>query len=253
MLLDNKSLLEEVKYKIVQKIKKTYAGELKVSLKKDASPVTEIDHYISDLIKESFEIESLGIDFMCEEGSGKKSLACPCVVLDPIDGTKGLISKTGECAVSLAFLNSKKINDPKNEGWIFNPFTDFELLSSSVKKTPWFKAITTKTIFGLVSRSEWESGLYTNEIKEKIVVPKGSIALKLGLLASGASDFVWSKHPKNLWDIAAGTVMAESLGISFYYNGIKQTEFKSDYPEGNLLWCSDTLISRFKNNMYEEV
>ena len=66
-----------------------------------------------------------------------------------------------------------------------------------------------------MSRTEWDKGFFKSEELEKsiCIAPKGSIALKLGYLASGSCEFVVSKQPKNIWDIAAGTILCKERGI----------------------------------------
>ena len=56
----------------------------------------------------------------------------------------------------------------------------------------------------LNSRSETRRGLwqpYRNNFKE--LIPFGSIALKLAMVAANQADFVGSLQPKNEWDICA--------------------------------------------------
>ena len=51
--------------------------------------VTEVDLYISSLIKDELSdlIQQEGLNFFCEEDH--EDLKFPALVLDPIDGTKG--------------------------------------------------------------------------------------------------------------------------------------------------------------------
>jgi myo-inositol-1(or 4)-monophosphatase len=101
---------------------------------------------------------------------------------------------------------------------------------------------------GLVSKSEWQKGLYKN-IDESVVhlSPRGSIAYKLGLLAAGACDFIVSKKNKNIWDIAAGAILLEKRGFSFYERGIKIESLDKLEYFAPLLWCrEDDFISLSK-------
>jgi len=173
--------------------------------------------------------------FYCEE-ENKGIFTVPSIVLDPIDGTKELAQGFPECCMSLAMVKSMKIEDQQNWGWIFNPFTGLDIHSNctffSAPNYPKGKLV------GFVSRSEWEKGLFSHSDWDQVIlIPKGSIALKLAFLASGACDFIISKYPKNFWDIAAGTVLCARRGIQFYFQGQCQTVFSIEKYDSTLIWC----------------
>ena len=44
------------------------------------------------------------------------------------------------------------------------------------------------------------------------MVPTGSVAYKLALVAAGQADAIISLAPKNEWDIAAGVLLVETAG-----------------------------------------
>ena len=230
-----------IKDKTLKKISNVYAGgrpdDLKRHHKKDNSLVTEIDIFVSDLVKTEFS----GMDkfnFYCEEDHGE--LKFPSLILDPIDGTKGLSIGLAECSFSLGLMNSSNIED--SWGWIFNPFTGFDICSGD----PFFPALNYQNRFlsCLVSRSEWDSGLYKKESLDPklFIAPKGSIALKLGYLASGACDFVISKKPKNIWDVAAGTILCKQRGIDLFMGKDKQTNLDAKRLNGPLIWCREEVL-----------
>ncbi len=65
----------------------------------------------------------------------------------------------------------------------------------------------------LNSRSETRQGLwesYTPYFKE--LIPIGSIALKLAMVAAHQTDMVASLKPKNEWDICAGHCLINEAG-----------------------------------------
>jgi myo-inositol-1(or 4)-monophosphatase len=208
--------------------------------KEDLTIVTVIDHLVSKILKEKLNNhkEFSHYAFFSEEDYGE--LKFPSVILDPIDGTNELIKGRPECVVSLATMNSPEIADSKNYGWLYNPFTGFSLDSNNIFHSHLNRS--TQQTLGLVSRSEWNKGYYQN-IKSKniAVVPRGSIAFKLGLLASGACDFVVSLAPKNIWDIAAGTILLNQRGILFYIDGIPVTHLNQVSYNSKLLWCQPSL------------
>lgn len=214
----------KIKTQIQEKLKQNFA----IKLKQDDSFVTEIDLFISDLVKSYIP---KNVCFYSEEDHS--TLTYPCVILDPIDGTKELVNGIGECALSFVYLES---SDFKNAfAWIYNPFTGFEISSDDLfiksKKNHPFE------LLGLVSSSEWEKGLYKNiECSELILSPRGSIAYKLGLLAAGSCDFVVTKKPKNLWDIAAGTTLCLQRDFLFCDQGIIKHNIEKTKYEPLLIW-----------------
>ena len=78
-----------------------------------------------------------------------------------------------------------------------------------------------------------------NKSENCIFIPKGSIAFKLGLLAVNAFDFVFSYRSKNIWDIAAGTLLCQRQGIRLYQKGHEIKNLCKPKYEGPLLWCRD--------------
>ena len=229
----------------------TASQSLKVNLKDDKSVVTEIDLFVSNLLKEKLQHhpQYKHYAFFSEEEYGE--LKFPTAILDPIDGTRELIKGRAECAVSLALMKSSSLVDPDNFAWLYNPFsglsldTDVPFISSNNKST--------QKILGMVSRSEFEKGYFDSftTIDPKIeITPRGSIAFKLGLLASGGCDFVLSLSPKNIWDIAAGSVLCARRGIKMYQNGVEITHLDQVHMKGIMLWAqpvmAEQLWAKFK-------
>lgn len=211
--------------------------------KEDRSIVTEIDHLVSKIIKEKLlgHKKYSGHTFFSEEDYDV--LQFPSVILDPIDGTNELVKGRPECVVSLAIMHTNAIADPQNYGWLYNPFTGFSLDSHNFFHSHLTRS--SQQTLGLVSRSEWHKGFFHN-IKNKniVVVPRGSIAFKLGILACGACDFVVSSAPKNIWDIAAGTILLQQRGISFYCNRELVTHLDQVRYDATLLWCQSSLAPK---------
>ena len=101
--------------------------------------------------------------------------------------------------------------------------------------------------YGEVSHSEWDRGLYNLFESEKFSIkPKGSIAYKLGLLSAGKSDFVISMTPKNIWDIAGGTLLCQRSNIKFYSEGKEVLEVKQNYLPP-LIWCHEEIFEELSS------
>lgn len=229
--------------------------DIEVSLKSDNTIVTEIDLFVSTLLKEKLKKHPAytNYNFFSEEEFDQ--LIFPSAILDPIDGTRELAKGRAECAVSLALMNSPELSDLENYGWLYNPFSGFSLDSDTPFVASNNKSI--QKILGMVSRSEFEKGYFKDFISldpRMEITPRGSIAFKLGLLASGGCDFVLSLSPKNIWDIAAGSVLCAQRGIKMYQNGVEITRLDQVHIKGILLWAPDhtaeeiwSKISKVKN------
>ena len=203
--------LEQLKKSIYDKLHELRSRELKVDKKKDKSYVTEFDLFISDEVKTIFLKRHPDFNFYSEEDP--ESFDFPAVVLDPLDGTREYVMGYGECAVSLAILHSPRVDDSKNFGWIYNPFSGFEI-DNTLHVPVEQRENLPETTHIMISRSEWEKNLLpVDEDRNLRITPMGSIAYKLGLLAAGACDVVISMRPKNIWDIAAGVLICHARGI----------------------------------------
>ena len=221
-----------LKLSICQKIDKFKTQLLKQSLKNDGSIVTEIDEYVSMLIKEKILPHFPNWNFYSEEDF--KQLSFPSLVLDPIDGTNELVKMIPECVVSLAMMPTSDLSDNNAKAWVFNPFTKEEYCSW--QRTADYKVIPSST--GLISRTEYESGIFSDqEISKFNLKAVGSIAYKLAKLANGDCEFVITKKNKHVWDIAAGTILCRSHGIFMYQNGKVLNLLEDTIYEGPILWC----------------
>ena len=213
------------------------------SKKEDRSWVTTIDHMISELVVQHFESKGLAV---LSEESEKKELNFPTIIVDPIDGTRELVHEIPEFCVSFSFFNSPSFDDPKNFSWIYNPVTGFEIFSDQiVPRHPMF--ISDAHLRGFISRNN-----YSNEISKRLlehdlfVSPFGSIALKIGMLAAGACNFIYSFREKSIWDIAAGTHMTHLAGFKCLSNGKEITQLESIDIEGPLLWARAEHIEKIE-------
>lgn len=216
----------------------TNKSGIEIQLKDDRSIVTEIDHFISDLVKN--KIINCGAKEVCfYSEEDYEALGYPAVILDPIDGTSQIAKGQSDCCISLAIMNSCNIEDEENLAWIYNPFTNYEINSREDFVLP--KTNNTAPYLGLISKSDFKKGIFDNLDlpANTILYPKGSIALKLAMLASGLCDFVFSRTPKNIWDIAAGMILLKRRGYNTYTINGEITSFDSDRVEGPMLWCKE--------------
>jgi len=203
--------------------------DLSIKEKTPGDPVTVIDLAISEDVKK-ISLEN-NWHFYSEEEPRDWEL--PLIIIDPIDGTRELIERRPECAVSIALIKTWDFTSEENEGWLFNPFTS-ETFTEETNQ----ERVKQDKLLGYVSRSETKHGLFKNLNHPQIEIKDvGSIAYKLGLLASGKIDFVVSLRPKNVWDIAAGTILCEKMGLELYSQGKRITKITHELYRPPLLWC----------------
>lgn len=198
------SIIDRLRPLIRQKLDTLLAkNALKQGLKSDGTIVTEFDLWVSNLIKDELKSSLPDVSFYSEEDIGEFQF--PVAILDPIDGTRELAEFIPQCAVSFGIYYSEDYSDQRNFSWIYNPFTGFEVCSESLLSTK------PKSDVVLVSRTEFEAGLYTEH--DENIMAVGSIAYKLALLASGECKGVITKRDKNIWDIVAGIHLCYLAGI----------------------------------------
>lgn len=246
----NEEFLKKLRSQVLEIVKKRINGSslqesLGITKKSDFSIVTLVDQEISDLVHMSLShlVKDEGYHFFSEEE--QVSFGFPSIILDPIDGTRELAQGLGECVVSLAIMDTPS----SGFAWLFNPFTGFEMSSRS----KWVEPVlfNTEKLFGYVSKGDLKKGLLSHitEIENLEIVAKGSIAFKLGLLASGACDFVYSKTPKNIWDIAAGTLLCWDRGYKLYQMGVEIKALEDIRIDGELIWCREDNISILNSSL----
>ena len=216
------------------------------SRKKDDSIVTLVDLEISAIVHKMFPDFRIYCEETAQEWSKQSDLRLDRgIILDPIDGTSSLAKGCHECVVSFALSDGAK-----PYGWIFNPFTGFEIYSEDNFVKPVHQP--DKRLFGFVSRTELDKKKLYDSVElssESVhIAPKGSIAYKLGLLAAGACDFVISKEPKNIWDIAAGTFILNERGFYLYQNDKKIEKLEEVRYDGPLIWCYPEDLKKIRNH-----
>ncbi len=191
--------------------------DLNQSRKPDGSWVTDVDYELTLRVEKLLNTNFPGIKVVSEEGS--HDLSFPCFILDPVDGTAGLVSGSGECSLSLAFMPNNDIHAKEASGYICHLFGDLQVHQDMLAR----RSVGLR-FDGLVSRSEWHRGLYKNlsDVPHRSIEPMGSIALKLAHLVNGDAQFVATLRPKSIWDIAAGSILFSKLGGKFYIDGQEQ-------------------------------
>ncbi|MFL2639784.1 MAG: inositol monophosphatase family protein [Dehalococcoidia bacterium] len=183
---------------------------------KGDGPVTEMDHKLNQLLYDELFVKEEG--WLSEESNDDLSRLSKSNVwiIDPIDGTHQFIKGVAEWAISVALSKNGQII----EAGMLNPWADQLFLLNqrgSVELNGTEVSVTDKLdlsdVIVLTSRGEIRWGNW-NKFQNSTFQIKtmGSIAYRLGLVASGIADATVSLEPKNEWDVAAGAYLVEKSG-----------------------------------------
>lgn len=189
-----------------------YSGELHVELKSDRSPVTAADLAAQNAIVAA--LRDIDATPVVSEESYERADTANCWLVDPIDGTKEFIKRTGEFTVNIALVRD---GEPVL-GVVYAPALELtyaaERRSGSWKNSEPLQPRTDATppYRMVVSRDHAapeESDLARR--LDAVPVPKGS-TLKLCAVAEGSADFYARIHPTMEWDTAAAQCVVECAG-----------------------------------------
>ncbi|MBT5077912.1 MAG: 3'(2'),5'-bisphosphate nucleotidase CysQ [Candidatus Marinimicrobia bacterium] len=195
-----------------------FLSEYEVKMKGKGNPVTEADIAADDILKKMLISEFPEYGWLSEEtrDTPHRLTKKRVWVVDPIDGTKEFVEGIPNFVVSIGLVE----NGIPILGVIHNPInkdTYTAISGGGVFFNGNQTSISDKTEFSLISilnsRSETRQGLwesYTPHFKE--LIPIGSIALKLAMVAAHQTDMVASLKPKNEWDICAGHCLINEAG-----------------------------------------
>jgi myo-inositol-1(or 4)-monophosphatase len=196
-------------------------GARESTLKAEDSPVTQADLEANAAIESVLRAEFPGDAILSEETRDERSrLAAERVwLVDPLDGTKEFIEGIPEFAVSIALaLRGEPI-----VGVVLQPTTQ-ECFFGARGSGAWLGAQRLRVSVAarladcrmLSSRTEMRRGQLDRQrgwFRE--VVPVGSVALKLALVAAARADFWLSVAPKSEWDVCAGDLLVREAGGTF--------------------------------------
>ena len=195
-----------------------YHSEYEVKMKGKGNPVTEADIAADDKLKEILTREYPEYGWLSEETKDTPDRLTKnrVWVVDPLDGTKEFVEGIPNFVVSIGLVE----NGTPILGVIHNPInkdTYTATLGGGIFFNGKQSTISDKTDFTeismLNSRSETRQGLWEPYIPHfKKLIPIGSIALKLAMVAANQTDMVASLKPKNEWDICAGHCLINEAG-----------------------------------------
>jgi 3'(2'), 5'-bisphosphate nucleotidase len=214
------------------------SADFGVEMKSDQSPLTLADKAAHTII--ASHLMETGLPILSEEGSAitysdRKDWEYFWLV-DPLDGTKEFIKRTGEFTVNIALIHG---NVPV-AGVIYAP--SIEVLYYGSEETGVYKIekeqksklppMTNKavleelqkkkkiTVVASKSHLNEETQTFINQFQNADFSSLGS-SLKLMLLAEGVADIYPRLAPTMEWDTAAGHAILRSLNRSVYQTDLK--------------------------------
>ena len=203
-----------------------------VEIKDDDSPITLADRLADNVIRKVLKLNYPDIPIVSEEGQNDpKSVSGKVYFLvDPLDGTKEFIKKTGEFTVNIALI----INEKAELGVVYVPVTG-ELfyrdldgasylerdLNNAKNRSERTKILCREvekdnlSVVKSVSHSNPETESYIAQYAPQNCVSAGS-SLKFGLIARGVADLYPRLGRTMEWDTAAAHAILKGAGGNVY-------------------------------------
>jgi 3'(2'), 5'-bisphosphate nucleotidase len=196
-----------------------YSAELRVETKADASPLTAADLAAHEAILEALRAIDAVTAIVSEEGEQQGAATTDCWIVDPLDGTKEFIKRTGEFTVNIALIRG---GEPVL-GVVYAPA--IELTYAAARGLGVWKwtgpapraAIQARTVATRPYRmvmSRDHAGAEEREVAARLEaaeVAMGS-SLKFCAVADGTADFYPRFAGTMEWDTAAAQCIVECAG-----------------------------------------
>ena len=213
------SQLEDLTLSLFPEILKIYEDkDFKTRHKKDGSPVTKADMLGHKLILKFLNKHYPDIPIVSEESFTQKGYkpAKEFWLVDPIDGTKEFVNRSGEFTTNIALIR----NGHPVLGVVGAPAINkiWSGISAQTPKTTKLKATAPSSIMKIVMSKSHKTVLDTAFLnfldkngKKVKIISKGS-SLKICTLADKKADIYPRFGPTSEWDIAAADAVLRSNG-----------------------------------------
>lgn len=227
-------------------------GEVEFETKeRPGDPLTEADLALDRVLRETLPRDGEG--WLSEETADDpvRLEKARCWVVDPLDGTREFVAGIPEWCIAIGLVE----NGEPVAGGILNPATGQRIVGSVETGVALNgERVTVETDRSLdgarvfasrseVGRGEWER--FAEAPFE--VVPCGSVAYKLGLVAAGLADATWTLVPKHEWDVVAGAALVRAAGLQVIHADGSTPRFNRPDPLlPNLLAGPARLLQDFR-------
>lgn len=224
-------IMTDLAIKAGAEIMAIYATDFAVEGKADASPVTEADRAGEAIITAGLQAHAPDIAILAEEAASAghiPALGSTFFLVDPLDGTREFVSRTGEFTVNIALIRDGK----PVLGVVYAPALGL-LYTGDMTGADGYAMLQTRDQSGRIvsterirTRARPESGLiavasrshrspetddFLNTLTVADFIAAGS-SLKFCRLAAGEAD-VYPRLGRTMeWDTAAGQAVLEAAG-----------------------------------------
>jgi len=231
------------------------SSDFSVRDKGDNDPVTKADLASEKIVLESLKKFDYGI-LSEESADNPERLNKERVwIIDPLDGTKGFIEKSGEFSIMIGLAE----NGVPILGLVYQPVEDklyfaqkgqgaFLESREGVRDLRVSETFNFKEVRPVVSRHHLseEEARFIKKMRFRKMQKQGSIGLKIGLLAGGVADFCFYANPKTWeWDSCSPQVILEEAGGTMTdIRGEELTYNKKDPRNPNGLLATNSLLHK---------
>ncbi len=204
-------------------IERLYIEGCEAEEKLDGSPVTIADRHAELIILERLAAAFPDIPVLAEEEAcaGRiPEIGTRFFCVDPLDGTKGFVGRTGEFTVNIALVEQGEpvagviyAPDPKSLFYGARGEGAFRRTGQGEDEPIRVRPCPASGLIGVGSRSHHAAGTEAKNARLGIAdyLPSGS-SLKFCRLAEGAAD-VYPRYGRTMeWDTAAGQAILEAAG-----------------------------------------
>jgi 3'(2'), 5'-bisphosphate nucleotidase len=221
-----------------------YEGEAKVEIKADESPVTSADLAANEHIMK--ELRALVPDMNIvseEEKNDSYGVNDTFFLVDPLDGTKSYIKRTGEFTVNIGLIENSVpvlgvVYIPALGAMYYGSETGaFKQMDGETAKPISVNESTSEGLVVMASQSHLneETQAYINNLNVKQFNSAGS-SLKFCYVAEGAADIYPRFGPTMEWDTAAADAVLRAAGGSMTNpDGTPFTYGKAEYRNGHFI------------------
>lgn len=211
-----------------------------IETKNDNSPLTEADKVSHTVIKQ--QLAGTQIRVLSEEGRqieyAERKAWETFWLIDPIDGTKEFIKKTGEFTVNIALIKNGTpvmgvVYAPvtgalyfgvENKGSFYykvnlNQLAPVDEIINSAQKLPLQNTSDVYNVVASKSHNTPETDAFIEERRKRhgnISIVNAGSSIKLCLVAEGKAQVYPRLAPTMEWDTAAGHAVAKFAGCSVY-------------------------------------